>query len=114
MLFSVSGLWFFSLLAYQWYLISTRGQTIAKRWLGMKIIRNTGAPVDFVSGVILRTWISGFLEKLSWLGCLFFIVDSSEERLGKLVDDNWHPTYFVLDSPRSNPLLPWRLQLQMR
>ena len=75
-LLSLAGIWYFALLIYQWYLTATRGQTIAKRWLGMKIVRLTGAPVDFVSGVILRTWITGFLEKLSWLGCLFFIVDA--------------------------------------
>jgi uncharacterized RDD family membrane protein YckC len=48
--------------AYQWYLTATTGQTLAKRWFGMKIVKVDGSDVDFVSGVILRVWIIGAIN----------------------------------------------------
>src|SRR5262245_15939736 len=45
------------LIGYQWYLISTTGQSLAKKWLKMKIVKMNGTDVDFVSGVILRSWV---------------------------------------------------------
>lgn len=45
------------LVIYQWYLIATRGQTLGKKWTGIKIIKVNGSRLDFVSGVILRNWI---------------------------------------------------------
>ncbi len=66
------------LMSYNWYLIATRGQTIGKRWLGLRIVKDTGAPVDFVTGVLLRSWITGVLGSfvLSWIGCMFWVIDS--------------------------------------
>jgi uncharacterized RDD family membrane protein YckC len=46
-----------SLQAYQWYLVATSGQTLAKRWLKMKIVRENGESVGFVTGVLLRSWV---------------------------------------------------------
>jgi uncharacterized RDD family membrane protein YckC len=34
---------------YQAYLISSRGQSLGKRWMGIRIVREDGGPVDFVS-----------------------------------------------------------------
>jgi uncharacterized RDD family membrane protein YckC len=45
------------LVIYQWYLISTTGQSLAKKWLRMRVVKVDGAPVDFVSGVLLRSWV---------------------------------------------------------
>ena len=72
----ISGLF---ILGYNWYLIATRGQTIAKRWLKLKIVRENGKPVDFKTGVALRSWITFWLSGpwLSWLGCLFFIAQAA-------------------------------------
>ena len=77
-LFVLLGLHVVFLTSYNWYLIATRGQTIGKRWLGLRIVKDTGAPVDFVTGVLLRAWITGVLGSLilSWIGCLFWIIDS--------------------------------------
>ena len=36
------GLLSAAFMGYQWYLITTSGQTVAKRWLGIKIVRNDG------------------------------------------------------------------------
>jgi uncharacterized RDD family membrane protein YckC len=45
------------LMIYQWYLIATRGQTLGKKWTGIKIVKMDGSRVDFVSGVVLRNWV---------------------------------------------------------
>lgn len=47
----------FALLCYQWYLVATSGQTLAKRWMKIKVVRLDGGPVGFVNGVFLREWI---------------------------------------------------------
>ena len=51
------GLFAFALACYQWYLISTTGQTLAKKWLKIKIVKMDGSSVDFISGVLLREWV---------------------------------------------------------
>src|SRR5687767_2926311 len=38
-------------------LVSTSGQSIAKKLLGMRIVRMDGSAVDFYRGVLLRSWL---------------------------------------------------------
>ncbi|MCA9624894.1 MAG: RDD family protein, partial [Myxococcales bacterium] len=42
---------------YQAYLSTHDGQTIGKRLLGAKVVREDGKPLDFLHGVLLRSWI---------------------------------------------------------
>ena len=46
---------------YQWYLISTTGQSLAKKWFRIRIVKTDNTGVDFVSGVLLREWVLGFV-----------------------------------------------------
>ncbi len=59
----------------QWYMIATSGQSIAKRWLGMRIVRLDGSTVNFVHGVVLRSWVMGFLTNIPMLGAIVALVD---------------------------------------
>lgn len=43
----------------QWYLIATRGQTLGKMALKIRIELLDGRPVNFFTGVFLRNWILG-------------------------------------------------------
>ena len=61
---------------YQWILIATTGQTLAKRWLKMKIVKVDGTPVDFVSGVILRSWVVQALSAIPMVGGLVGLIDA--------------------------------------
>jgi uncharacterized RDD family membrane protein YckC len=45
------------LMIVQWWLIAARGQTLGKRWLGIRIVTQKGEPVGFVRGVLLREWV---------------------------------------------------------
>jgi uncharacterized RDD family membrane protein YckC len=40
-----------------WYLIVTRGQSVGKLAVGTRIVTQHGAPVDFMTGVVLRSWV---------------------------------------------------------
>ena len=60
---------------YQWYLIATTGQSLAKRWLGIKIVRIDGSPLGFVNGVILRSWVIGALSNIPVLGAIVALVN---------------------------------------
>jgi uncharacterized RDD family membrane protein YckC len=61
---------------YNWVLISKRGQTLGKKWLNIKIVKLDGSPVDFVSGVILREWVQGFINNLPWIGGIIALIDA--------------------------------------
>ena len=61
--------------AYQWHLLATRGQTLGKRWMRVRVVKLDGAPVDFVSGVVMREWIVGALGFVPYLGALLSLVD---------------------------------------
>lgn len=62
---------------FQWYLISTTGQSLGKRWLGVKIVRMDGLPCGFVHGVLLRSWVPHLLVSfVPFLGYVFFLVDA--------------------------------------
>lgn len=42
---------------YQWSGIVKSGQTVGKRAMKIKVVRQDGSPVDFLYGVVLRNWI---------------------------------------------------------
>jgi uncharacterized RDD family membrane protein YckC len=60
---------------YQWYLISTTGQSLAKRWLGIKIVRLDGSDVGFVNGVILRNWVISAMGQIPFVGMFVGLVN---------------------------------------
>src|SRR5687768_12492232 len=60
----------------QWYLIATSGQSIAKKLLGMKIVKLDGSDVGFVHGVILRMWVMGALQAVPFVGNFIALADA--------------------------------------
>lgn len=60
---------------YQWYLISTTGQSLGKKWKGLKIIRQDGGEVDFVSGVLLRVWVVAMMGAIPFIGSFVGLID---------------------------------------
>ncbi|MFT3767776.1 MAG: RDD family protein [Minicystis sp.] len=63
-------------LCYQAFLISTTGQSIAKRWLKIKVVRMDGSLPGFVSGVLLREIVLLGLAPIPVIGFLVRLVDS--------------------------------------
>lgn len=50
------------LIGYQWFLLSTQGQTLGKKWMSVRIVKVDGSRVDFLSAVILRNWVLSFIN----------------------------------------------------
>jgi len=62
--------------AYQSYLVATTGQSVAKRWLGLMIVRTDGERAGFLMGVVVREWVVLMLGFVPILGMLFRLADS--------------------------------------
>jgi uncharacterized RDD family membrane protein YckC len=64
------------LACYQWYLISTTGQSLGKRWLKIRIVRLDGSLPGFVYGVVLRVWVIGALGYIPYIGSCVGLIDA--------------------------------------
>lgn len=60
---------------YQWVLITRTGQSLGKKWLGIRIERIDGARLTFGTGVFLRNWVPKLIGAVPYLGALFHIID---------------------------------------
>lgn len=67
---TIAALW-----SYQWYLVTTTGQTLGKRWAGIRIVKVDGSPLTFVSGVVLRSWVFALLSAIPGIGALVALAD---------------------------------------
>jgi uncharacterized RDD family membrane protein YckC len=66
---------FAALWIYQWYLVSTTGQTLGKRWAGIRIVKVDGSPVTFVSAVLMRSWVFSALTMVPYIGTVLALAD---------------------------------------
>jgi len=70
------GLGLLALFIVQLWMLCTRGQTIAKRLLGIRIVMHgSGAKADFVHVWLLRNFVVGIIRAIPWLGAIFALVD---------------------------------------
>lgn len=58
----------------QWYLISTRGQSIGKIAMKTRIVRLDGSPVGFINGVLLRSWVLSGIQGTMGILCMGWAV----------------------------------------
>ena len=63
--------------AYQSYLVTFTGQSVAKKWLGLRVVRHDGSAVGFISGVLVREWIVGGVELVPFIGMLCRLIDAA-------------------------------------
>jgi uncharacterized RDD family membrane protein YckC len=75
-LMGMGGLVTLGIMVYQWVLISKTGQSLGKKWMGIRIVRVDGKPMSFGSGVVLRNWIPKLLGAMPYAGLVFHLVDS--------------------------------------
>jgi uncharacterized RDD family membrane protein YckC len=54
--------------------LTTRGQSVGKRAVGIHIAKVDGRPVDFVSAVVLRTWLPSLVIGVANQLCLGWLV----------------------------------------
>lgn len=60
---------------YQWVLISRTGQSLGKKWTGIRIERLDDARLTFGTGVFLRNWVPKLIGSVPYLGGLFQLID---------------------------------------
>jgi uncharacterized RDD family membrane protein YckC len=56
--------------------VATTGQSLGKKWLGIKIVKMDGTEVDLVSGVILRSWVIGGCTYIPYVGSCVWLLDA--------------------------------------
>jgi len=82
---------------YQWMLIIRTGQSLGKKWTGIRIARIDGGRVTFGTGVVLRNWVPKVMGAVPYLGMLFYLIDClfifREDR--RCVHDHIAGTYVV-------------------
>jgi len=71
-----AGLTCLALHAYQCYLIATSGQSLAKRWLRVRIVLENGEVPGFWKGVVLRSWLLAVLRVIPMVGYIVGLVDT--------------------------------------
>jgi uncharacterized RDD family membrane protein YckC len=75
-------LWYLGVLVLNWGLIATRGQTLGKMAMGIRIVTDDGGPVDFVKGVVVRNWlftvVNAFVGVLSLIDVVFIFGDDKQ------------------------------------
>jgi uncharacterized RDD family membrane protein YckC len=64
------------LLIVQVWLLSTRGQTVGKRLLNIRIVRLDGSNPGFLYAVVVRAFVPGLIGALPYLGMIFTLVDA--------------------------------------
>lgn len=72
---AVGGLAALGIAIYQWVLISRTGQSLGKKWLGVRIERIDGARLTFGTGVFLRNWVPKLIGSVPYMGALFQLID---------------------------------------
>lgn len=72
----LTGVCVFLLSIIQWFLVATTGQSLGKRWVGIRIVRDDGRSVDLVHGVVLRTWLLHACFAIPVLGGSIAVVDA--------------------------------------
>ena len=64
-----------SFVIYQWYLLATTAQTIGKKYLKIKIVKNDGEKAGFFVNVVLREWVMALIGIFPAIGGIIQIVD---------------------------------------
>lgn len=74
--FAVAGIALLGLLIYNLVLLSTQGQTLGKKWLGIRIVSHPDCQnAGFVKAVLLRGFVNGIIGAIPLLGLLYSITD---------------------------------------
>lgn len=71
-----------------WWLITSQGQSMGKRWADIRIVRTDGRLPGFLHGVVLRSWTMVVLSGLCspfWLADALFVFRADRRTLHDLI-----------------------------
>jgi uncharacterized RDD family membrane protein YckC len=72
----VTASWLVGITGYQLYLLTTTGQTLGKRWFGVRVVRVDGQPLTFGGVVVMRAALPLLLSVIPGLGGVFSLADA--------------------------------------
>lgn len=72
----VSALATVALILYQWAGMALEGQTIGKRRMNVRVVLQDGGSVGFYEAVLLRSWVTGALAALPYVGQAAYTLDA--------------------------------------
>ncbi|MGO1069897.1 RDD family protein [Lysobacter sp. CA199] len=72
---ALSGLMTLALVIYQFVLLYQTSQTLGKRWMGIKIVRNDGSSCSFGRILGLRMFVTGLIEQVPCIGMVFALAN---------------------------------------
>jgi len=74
--FAVAGIALLGLMIYNLVLLTKQGQTIGKKWLGIRIVSYPdGQRAGFVKAVLLRGFVNGIIGAIPLLGTIYSLID---------------------------------------
>lgn len=76
----VFSLAFLLLIGVQGFLLSTRGQTLGKRWTGLKIVKTDGSEAGFLNAFLLRSVLTFILRFIPLFGLVDVLFIFREDR----------------------------------
>lgn len=73
---AISALWLLGVMVINLVLLTKRGQTLGKKWMGIRIARieDDGNP-GFVKAVLLRGFVNGLIGSVPMIGPVYSLVD---------------------------------------
>lgn len=73
---AISALWLLGVMVINLILLTKRGQTLGKKWMGIRIARieDDGNP-GFVKAVLLRGFVNGLIGSVPMIGPVYSLVD---------------------------------------
>lgn len=85
MIILAAGIYLFVIGWNVYYEVRHNGQTPGKRWTGIRVVRETGGPVDFRSSAIRNLLaIADFIPVVFLLGSFLVVVTKRAQRLGDM------------------------------
>ena len=76
MAMGLAGLYFLALGIFQIYRLSTRGQTLGKGWMKIKIVKVDGSAPGFVGAFLLRVFVNAIPSAIPYIGGIYGLVDT--------------------------------------
>jgi uncharacterized RDD family membrane protein YckC len=76
----VAGLFLLGVAIYQIWSLATKGQTLGKKWLGIKIVKLDGSPISFGSAVVMRALVPGLLGIVPGFGLVDILFIFRDDR----------------------------------
>lgn len=101
---AVCSLGLLAIAGFQWTITATRGQTLGKRWIGLRVVTREGERVGFLRGVFLRVWVM-WVVSLGMSGGLWLLLEPFLvfSKQGRTLHDHLAKTLVIVAGTPGDP-----------